>query len=986
MKKVSILIPVYNVKPERFERTLASLVNQTSQDFEVCISDGGEKNVKDIIKKYENKIDIKYNKSENKLGISENTNNALKLATGDFISFLDHDDILVNTAIEDVLEVFSENDYDVLYSDEQIVDEDGNILNRFYKPDFSIDLLYSQNYICHFLVIKREIVDLVGSFNSKFDGAQDYDYILRVIEKTKKVGHISKILYSWLSTEESTSTNSDAKPYAQEAGLNALDSHLKRVYGKNVHAEETDYLFVYQPIFNNLDNKKIDIIIPMKDKWTLTQECVHSIIDKTSYKNYYITIIDNNSEDDISKAWLKEISSYDKRIRVIEANFEFNWSKLQNFGINNSDADVFVFLNNDTVIIDPDWLTKLATNALRDEVGVVGPLLCYEDGTIQHAGVVIGLGGYAGHVFMGMNTNHGNVNYVSPMVSRNVLAVTGACMAISRTTLDIIGYFNEDFIICGSDVEICIRAYEKGLRNIYLSTTKIIHLESKSRDSYIPSIDFKLSKKYYKKYWEMGDPFYNKNLNYNCTTPTPLEYVEERVEQTSKIKKVLKKSKILVHGYRSTKRVLKKCPLFVKIYRKIRHIEIVPAEVPVVVDFTIPEIKNINPIPTTINSKYRINILIPSLNKEKVFGGIATAMKFFEQFNDADFAKRIIVTDTTMKPDDLDNYQEYSFIDNSEKSDIELQVVNIHEDPKCNLLVAENDIFIATGWWTAYSIKSVIEWQKEHFKQRKMNSLIYFIQDYEPFFYPWSSRQCSAESTYRMSIPTIAVFNSKELMDYFDLNNYKFSKKYYFDPILNDGLRSHLLKDPEVDRAKQIIVYGRPSVSRNAFEIIEEALMLVFENRDDIEEWKFVSMGEAHPDAKITDTVSLKSVGKLSLDEYAYMMEESYIGISLMVSPHPSYPPLEMSSFGVKTITNNYANKDISYFNENIISVEHCDALSVAKELEKLVNDYDKNAKKCKKVINDNYVNSREQFTSIISNIKKDIEEGKKHEQKKSKD
>lgn len=228
MKKVSILIPVYNVKPERFERTLASLVNQTSQDFEVCISDGGEKNVKDIIKKYENKIDIKYNKSENKLGISENTNNALKLATGDFISFLDHDDILVNTAIEDVLEVFSENDYDVLYSDEQIVDEDGNILNRFYKPDFSIDLLYSQNYICHFLVIKREIVDLVGSFNSKFDGAQDYDYILRVIEKTKKVGHISKILYSWLSTEESTSTNSDAKPYAQEAGLNALDSHLKK--------------------------------------------------------------------------------------------------------------------------------------------------------------------------------------------------------------------------------------------------------------------------------------------------------------------------------------------------------------------------------------------------------------------------------------------------------------------------------------------------------------------------------------------------------------------------------------------------------------------------------------------------------------------------------------------------------------------------------------------------------------------------------------
>lgn len=977
MNKISIIIPVYNVVKNRFEKTLESLVEQTNQNFEVCISDGGDKKIdKKLLNKFEKLLDIKYTSSKKKLGISDNTNEAIKLATGNYVSFLDHDDTLLSNAIEEVMHLIEKKSPDVIYSDEQIIEENGNVLNKFYKPDFSYDLLYSQNYICHFLTIKKEIVDKVGKIDSKFDGAQDYDFILRVCEETNDIKHISKILYNWISWPESTATNSDAKPYAQTAGLNALDAHLKRVYGSKVKASETENLFVYKPVFNNMSNKKVDVIIPMRDKWPLTKQCVDSILEVTKYKNYQITIIDNGSIEETTFEWFNTIEKNSK-VRILKADFEFNWSKLQNFGIKNSDADVFVFLNNDTIIIDENWMVELCSNALRKEVGVVGPLLLFEDGTIQHGGVVIGLNGYADHLYKEMKPIHAGINFPSPMVARNVTAVTGACMAISKETLEDIGYFNERFIICGSDVEICIRAYEKGLRNIYTPNTRLIHLESKSRDTFIPKIDFKMSKIYYKKYWDNGDPFFNINLDKNSAIPK--EVGEESIEsftnlsKKQKIKNYLKKSKLIVSVYRKTKNILKKNALAVKIYRKLRHIPTPENEQSInnriIVDYTIPEIKKINPIEGTIEKKYRINILIPSLNKDKVFGGIATAMKFFNQFNDDNYAKRIIVTDTEMKDDDLDNYKDYKLVDNAKQSDIEYQVVNISDKNNCNLVVTENDIFIASAWWTAYSIKNIIKWQKDNYKLKKCHNLLYFIQDYEPYFYPWSSRQCSADSTYRMDIPTTAIFNSKELMEYFNIHNYKFDDSYYFSPILNDSLKKHLLEDEELPRKKQIVVYGRPGVARNAFEIVEESLMLAFEDRDDVDEWNFISMGEDHYEAVIKDDVTLKSVGKLTLDEYAKTMEESYLGISLMISPHPSYPPLEMSSFGIKTITNNYDNKDISYFNDNIISVKYCDAEHIAKEIIKLLDNYDKLSKKSKKIINKDYINSSNQFDPIIKDI-----------------
>ena len=526
--KFSILIPLYNPPVIYLEELVQSILNQTYTNWELCLADGSTENLDQIeaaIQKYsESDSRIIYTKLTDNLGISENTNKCAELATGDYFVLSDQDDLLSPTALYMNALAIQETDADVLYSDEDHLSLEGKHTNQFYKPDYSIDLLYSQMYICHLFVFKRSIFEEVGRFRKEFDGSQDYDLMLRFTEKTDKIIHIPQILYSWREIESSTAINPNAKPYAHNAGLNALTEHLKRKYGEIASATESEYTFVYDARYNLLENEpRVSIIIPLKDQWKLTDSCVKSIINKSSYQNYEILLLNNNSEEKKTMEWFQTIQKEDNRIKVMNASFEFNWSKLNNFGMEHASGEVYVFLNNDTIINSSDWIERLAENALRDDIGVVGPLLLFEDNTIQHAGVVVGLNGWADHIFKGMPPVHYGTPYTSAMISRNVLAVTGACMAISKKTIQKIGTFDESFIICGSDVEICIRAYEKGLNNLYNSHVKIYHLESKSRDSYIPKIDFKKSEECYGKYKRFGDPFFNLNLDINSVWPKESE-------------------------------------------------------------------------------------------------------------------------------------------------------------------------------------------------------------------------------------------------------------------------------------------------------------------------------------------------------------------------------------------------------------------------------------------------------------------------------
>lgn len=948
--KFSILVPLYNT-PEVFLREMIqSVMNQIYGNWELCLADGSDEAhayVETVVNELQ-QIDgrIKYARLEQNLGISENTNNCAKMATGDYIGFLDHDDLLAPNALYENAKAINETTADVLYSDEDHLSMQGEHVNPFFKPDWSPDLLYSQMYICHFTVVRHELFKALGGFRSAFDGSQDYDLMLRLSEVTDRICHIPCVLYTWRECEGSTAANADAKPYAHTAGRCALDEHLKRKYGSLAHAEDSEYTFVFEPRFDNMTHTPlVSIIIPMKDKWELTEACIQSILKKSTYQNFEILILDNRSEEKKTKEWFRRIQKRDKRIRVVLADMEFNWSKLNNFGISQSKGEVYIFLNNDTLIITPDWIERLCENALREDVGVVGALLLYEDDTIQHAGVVVGFGGWADHVFKGMSPIHYGAPFVSPMVSRNVLAVTGACMAISKRTIENIGLFDDEFIICGSDVEMCVRAYERGLFNRYDANVRLYHLESKSRDSYIPEIDFQKSYECYTPYRENIDPFFNVNLDINSVVPRE------------------KKADMNLVNF---KNFLKRCPLAVKAYEAVKRAVMEPQS------YNIPEIGPIHARKTVFsNGETRLNLLVPSVDKKHVFGGIATAINFFEELRKAlDCPARIITVDAPINPETSVAPSGYHIINSWDDSNKKRQLVAFSDRYEKTIPVAENDVFVATGWWTAYTIREVMHWQKETYGI-DLHPLIYLVQDYEPGFYPWSSRYMLADSTYRLDVPTWAVVNSSLLREFLEKNDYQFEKVWHFEPVLNTNLATALKQAPDVvNKKKQIIVYGRPSTERNAFALVVAALQAWCAQQEDAEEWTVYSAGEQHDDVELGKGVFLKSVGKLTIEEYANVMLETYAGISLMVSPHPSYPPLEMSTFGIKTITNCYGNKDLSSFNDNIISLKSAAPVNIAKHLCEICDAYDGKGEVVKY---GDYVEKQSVFGDVIDELAQSV-------------
>lgn len=945
----SIVVPLYNTELKFLEELIRSALKQTYPNWELCLidaSDSKKDGIAALCKGYEAKDQrIRYLPLEENQGISQNTNAGIDMAKGSYIVLCDHDDVLGEQALYMTALAIKETNGKVLYSDEDHVDEKGRHKTPFFKPDWSRDLLYSQMYTCHLFVFEKELFHKIGEFDPDKDGAQDYDLMLRFSEETDEIVHIPWILYSWRETATSTAGNADAKPYAHTAGLRALEGHLKRKYGECAKALETEYTFVYQPRFDLMkQDTLISIIMPMKDNWELTEKCIHSICEKSTYQNFEILLLNNRSEKAETLRWFERIKQYDKRVKVIEADFEFNWSKLNNFGMKHALGDVYIFMNNDTLVITPDWMERLAENALRKDIGVVGPLLLYDDDTIQHAGIIVGMGGWADHVFKGMETVHCGTPYVSPMVSRNVTAVTGACMAISKETIKDIGEFDDEFIICGSDVEICIRAYEKGYRNLYQANARLYHLESKSRDSYIPEIDFKKSYECYTPFRENGDPYFNPNLDQNSVIPK-----ESRENMNiDKIKRCLKRNPFIVKTYVHMKQTIKK-------YQ---------------VSTNIPEVQEILPREYKDYKKKRLNLLVPSLNVEHVFGGIATALKFYKELGaKTGYDLRVIITDSILNEKAMVEMEGFKVVSPDVDSDVAKQIVPFSNRFDHTIPVGEQDIFMATAWWTTYTILPVMKWQKEVYGIE--NKLIYFIQDYEPGFYPWSSRYLMADSTYKADVPMVAVFNSKLLYDYFKKNEYQFANEHYFEPVLNDALKKYLLENSKkFERKKQILIYGRPGTQRNAFELIVASLNQWCKKQKDAKEWNIISAGEEFADVELCNGQKIKAVGKLPLDEYGKMMLETKVGISLMVSPHPSYPPLEMSTFGVKVITNTYGNKDLSSFNENMVSLSNCSSDALAEKLFELCS----NTKLENKVQTDTeYVKKLTVWDEIISDISNEI-------------
>lgn len=520
--KISVVVPAYET-PEKFLcQMIDSLLEQTYENWELCIVDAspGNASMEYVLREYANRDSrIQWRKLEKNLGIAENTNAAFAMASGDFVGLLDHDDLLAPNALYEIAAALEkEPDIDVLYTDEDKVR--GDSLEHFQphlKPDFNLDLLRSNNYICHFFVAKRTLVEQVGGFLAAFDGAQDHDFIFRCVEQAEHIHHIPEILYHWRTHQSSTADNPDSKRYAFEAGRRAVEANLERCGLKGQVSHTKDYGF-YRVTYPVQGRPFVSIIIPNKDAKEDLEKCVNSILTKSTYENYEILIVENNSAGSEIFAYYKQLSQNPK-IRLLRWKHPFNYSAINNYAASKAKGEYFLFLNNDTEVITPGWIEELLGFCQRKDTGIVGAKLYYGNNTIQHAGTVIGIGGIAGHMFVDMDRERSGYMHKASII-QDLSAVTAACMMVKRKVFEQVHGFEEELAVAFNDVDFCLRVRELGYLVVYNPYVELYHYESKSRgteDSKEKVRRFQSEIEFMRCRWEVllkkGDPYYNKNLS-----------------------------------------------------------------------------------------------------------------------------------------------------------------------------------------------------------------------------------------------------------------------------------------------------------------------------------------------------------------------------------------------------------------------------------------------------------------------------------------
>ena len=529
--RFSILVPLYNTPRGFLTEMIDSVIAQTYEGWELCLADGSDDEhaeVGSICRDYADKDKrIIYRKLEENLGISGNTNKCLEMATGDYIGLFDHDDLLHPCALYEYMKVIDEQEADYIYCDETTFKGNSidDMVTLHFKPDFAIDNLRANNYICHFSVFSRELIDNTGLFRSEFDGSQDHDLILRLTHNAKKIVHVPRILYYWRSHAGSVASDINAKTYAIDAAKGAVAAHLTQCGFEGFQIESSRaFETIFRIRYRLLAKPLISIIIPNKDHVPDLRRCLDSLLEKTSYDNYEVIVVENNSTDPETFEYYETIQKHPS-INVIRYEGEFNYSAINNFGVSHAKGEYIVLLNNDTEVVTRTWLEEMLMYAQRDDVGAVGCMLYYEDYSIQHAGIVLGLGAHrtAGHSHYRMSKD--NLGYMGRLCyAQNVSAVTGACLMTSKADFDSVGGLNEDLKVALNDVDYCLKLRKKGLLNVFTPFAELFHYESRSRGSdEIGRADKEHADRYnkecelFKSIWkeelEKGDPYFNPNFS-----------------------------------------------------------------------------------------------------------------------------------------------------------------------------------------------------------------------------------------------------------------------------------------------------------------------------------------------------------------------------------------------------------------------------------------------------------------------------------------
>lgn len=520
---ISVLIPVYNVEEKYLRKCIDSVLTQSYQNWELCICDDAStmSYIKPLLKHIEeqdSRIHVAFHETNEHICGASNT--ALSIANGEFVALLDDDDVLPKNALHEVVKQLNElPNLDLIYTDEDKIDEDGNRSDPAFKPEWSPDLFLSTNYISHFCVLRKEIVNRIGGFRKGYEGSQDYDLLLRFTEKTirKNIKRISKVLYHWRMLPSSTSLSQSSKNYAYDSGKKALEDTLIRrnIKGSVSNGEANGF---YDVKYDVLNEELVSIIIPTKNNYEDLKKCIDSIIEQTRYLNFEIIVADNGSDDSkLASLYSKYSIQLKSKFILFDCPIPFNYSKINNLASKKAHGKYLLFLNNDTQIISKNWITDMVSFSQFNRVGVVGAKLYYENNTIQHAGVVVGLGGLAGHVHH--EFPKGDFGYFGKLiVNVNYLAVTAACLMVKKKDFDQVGGFDERLKVAYNDVDLCLKIYELEKDNVWLHNVELFHFESKSR-GYETTPEkqrrFLEEAKYFEIKWKKyikTDPYYNENL------------------------------------------------------------------------------------------------------------------------------------------------------------------------------------------------------------------------------------------------------------------------------------------------------------------------------------------------------------------------------------------------------------------------------------------------------------------------------------------